>query len=560
MQILRHLSLRYSRRLVLLLVVAGFAAFASRPAQAVSGFEGTFEYAFDAPWRMEPSTGDDGQLEYGAIPIQLTIHDAMFSRFDDDPKGVPVSFGKFLRAIVREPGHSIDPGHARKYSLSDLEEIEMTKGYWSWPSGARPPEHAVYRKSSGDDPMPFADISQTSEWHALIWYEPKSKPEPGTWLHLEIEVRVGKPLSPIVLRNHVRVYFGDAPLPRFDQRWLYGDLHYHAQGTDNEGESAYNYRGVVRAMGAMGLDFVFATEHASDSEQIVDVDLDIKVDVDHLKFGYDVELHKRESRGGVLRDMSRERFDFNHGLLWGKNGVNRDAAFDGWRDRPPQGILSHGVVPQIFLGGELDVIPESRTKANIPYGNELIYRTDELLGGWLKDVRIHDKERLMTDLPFRFHFQHLLFSGQFQLNSGKPDRNELWEKRGDTFLIRDVQGLNEYFYGREHLVYFPKSSRRTVSVSTGEFTFEDTAFVSSSTGLYGGAQRRLAAAHSGKRAMLPEIEAKGFAFIAHHLNAPSGSPGPDGPPWSAHMLETAWRSPGILGLQFWNQEERISLP
>lgn len=38
--------------------------------------------------------------------------------------------------------------------------------------------------------------------------------------------------------------------------------------TDNEGESGYAYRNVVRALGAMGLDFVFATDHASNSVQI----------------------------------------------------------------------------------------------------------------------------------------------------------------------------------------------------------------------------------------------------------------------------------------------------
>jgi hypothetical protein len=49
----------------------------------------------------------------------------------------------------------------------------------------------------------------------------------------------------------VTVHLGETPLPRFDNRWLYGDLHYHSQGTDNEGEAAYNYRGVLRAMGAL---------------------------------------------------------------------------------------------------------------------------------------------------------------------------------------------------------------------------------------------------------------------------------------------------------------------
>ena len=56
-------------------------------------------------------------------------------------------------------------------------------------------------------------------------------------------------------------------MPRFnDARWAYGDLHFHGQGTDNEGEDGYSYRSVIRAMGAMGIDFVLASEHASDWE------------------------------------------------------------------------------------------------------------------------------------------------------------------------------------------------------------------------------------------------------------------------------------------------------
>src|SRR5262245_25887994 len=44
--------------------------------QAVSGMEGTFEFACDAPWRMEPTRNPDGTFSYGDIPIQITIHDA----------------------------------------------------------------------------------------------------------------------------------------------------------------------------------------------------------------------------------------------------------------------------------------------------------------------------------------------------------------------------------------------------------------------------------------------------------------------------------------------------
>src|SRR5919108_4023252 len=54
---------------------------------ALAGVEGTFEYAIDAPWRMEP----DKQMQYGAIPIQISIHDAMFAGLDNDPAGVPTT-------------------------------------------------------------------------------------------------------------------------------------------------------------------------------------------------------------------------------------------------------------------------------------------------------------------------------------------------------------------------------------------------------------------------------------------------------------------------------------
>ena len=42
-------------------------------------------------------------------------------------------------------------------------------------------------------------------------------------------------------------------------------------------ERAKGYRGVLEAMGAMGVDFVFATEHASNSKQIVDGDTSVGI-------------------------------------------------------------------------------------------------------------------------------------------------------------------------------------------------------------------------------------------------------------------------------------------
>ena len=180
----------------------------------------------------------------------------------------------------------------------------------------------------------------------------------------QLQLDIGSPF--LTLRNYARVYFAPAPLPRFDNRWLYGDLHYHSQGTDNEGEAAYNYRNVVRAMGAMGLDFVFATEHASSSGQWIDVDLNL----DLLKEGIGnwlsgdvdpIEEDDAPKLGGVLRDMDARRYAFNHEKIYGTKGVNREASLQGAPGRLPQSYLSHKVVPQIFLGGELD--DHSRSKS-----------------------------------------------------------------------------------------------------------------------------------------------------------------------------------------------------
>src|SRR5689334_16127674 len=44
--------------------------------QHLGGVEGTMEYAIDAPWRIEPHEVSRGVLEYGAIPLQVSIHDA----------------------------------------------------------------------------------------------------------------------------------------------------------------------------------------------------------------------------------------------------------------------------------------------------------------------------------------------------------------------------------------------------------------------------------------------------------------------------------------------------
>jgi len=331
------------------------------------------------------------------------------------------------------------------------------------------------------------------------------------------------------------VHLGEAPLPRFQGGWSYGDLHYHSQGTDNEGESAYNYRGAANAMAALGIDFLWATEHASASQQIVDVDIEAS---------YLTELRARATRG-VLRDMDSRRFKENTGYV---AQANLEAALRA-QTSPGTSMIYNHVVPQIWLGGELDVIPETSDLAHtkIPFGAGRFFDVDKsLCGGWkpelatcqgsISEVRSCDVRAVRTTTC---------------------DVNNLWVTAEDgTNLIRDVQGLNDFDFGRDHMVYLPDPSP-----PAGRDLF-----VPSYTGDYGGASRRLADTmpmidpRTGERVkgVLSEVEEKGGSvFLAHHWNAPSeGSVGPNGPPWTPSMLDKAFRSSAVLGLEFWNEDMR----
>src|SRR5262245_66089902 len=107
-------------------------------------------------------------------------------------------------------------------------------------------------------------------------------------------------------------------------------------------------------MGAMVMNFALAVEHASDSDQILDVDYD------GAKAVY--TWHVLEGTGGVLRDMDAQRFSFLLDQLWKGGSVNKVEALDGRASSgapaPPQNVLGHGAAPQIFLGGEVDALPE----------------------------------------------------------------------------------------------------------------------------------------------------------------------------------------------------------
>jgi hypothetical protein len=151
---------------------------------AINGLEGTFEFSCDAPWRIEPHKQADGSIEYGSIPIQISIHDAMYCAQDDVVFSLSelgrlrvhtnlTSLGKFRTVYISELGDGAP--RTRIYYLESLYEDETTRGDWNWPSDLDTPQHGLCRVWAGENPEPFRDVSSSSEWHASLWYEPRNK-------------------------------------------------------------------------------------------------------------------------------------------------------------------------------------------------------------------------------------------------------------------------------------------------------------------------------------------------------------------------------------------------
>src|SRR5688572_9620579 len=61
---------------LLILFCCVISALATR-AHALNGQFG-LEWSIDAPWRLEPAVGPDGQMRYGSIPIVITFADMNF--------------------------------------------------------------------------------------------------------------------------------------------------------------------------------------------------------------------------------------------------------------------------------------------------------------------------------------------------------------------------------------------------------------------------------------------------------------------------------------------------
>ena len=527
--------MNYCRNLICtVFMLFSFAAAAQEAvgtrSQAIASLEGKFEFALDAPWRIEPSANG-----YGLIPIQVSVHDVdlmwmdriFYSSVIGHEQPLPYdlgTLGQFQGIEVEEMFNG--QTQITAFDLTQIQEVEYTQGFWPAPPNTAVPVHRLCRVWSGETcGADFRNLQDKSEWHATLFYRPLQQ-TPGTRVNLVLRLKASRAggsnyfrhtrSDSFTLENRVNVHLAESPLPRFDPRWIYGDLHYHSQGTDNEGESAYSYRGVLYAMRALGLDFLFATEHASNSSQIVDVDIPITFSPSSTVRG--------------LRDMSAVRFA--HNLDW-LNQANRELPAAGGWTKPAQ----------MFLGGEVDVIPEITKDEQI--GSSVLFGNGQKYEYW----------KACGDIPYavglRFQggcTEYAFQNGVNVVSREKTARNlEVPVDNRTRFLLKDVQGKNEYqYFARQHLLHLPLNGQRR------------DAFVPSSTSKYGGATRRLVDLVRDDYGLNP----KGVFFLAHPLSAPTGSGygrlGPDIVPYSAAQLKDTFDSPQFLGLQIWNEDTHLS--
>ena len=529
--------------------------------QQIASVEGGVEAAIDAPWRLEPDFA--ATPVYPRIPIVVSIHDSSLQ----STQGPTVALGVFCEMAVREEGAAMSTDYFKADRLSEIERSDK------WPISSAPAaNHRLCRRWAGETCGPAdLDVGPSAEWHGTLLYSPHTQTA-GTDVHLTVQVRVARagdscgPAAPIVdnapfdrlglrqiyenvppsyvITNRLSVHLGEAALPRFDDGWVYGDLHYHSQGTDNEGESAYAYRPTLQAMRAMGLDFLFATEHASDSEQITDVNLIYLRNIvpdwvpgpihDWLEAIIDsIPLHE-ETRSYAARDMNRQRFTALRALLNDPPGVKviNDHTFPTGANAEVMKAPGAGRAARIFLGGEVDVVPEmsAREKAsgNILYGNGASY----LWRNCLLDTEILD----------------LIHEHTTSLFCPSPDALGELDPATGRYSVHDIQGLgDDSYYARQHMVYLPLDGTR------------DDAFVSGDTSQFGGAHEHLSDLVD--PSYFNTIVDKGYAFLAHPADGDTGTGitrlGPDLIPYSDVQLRTAFESPSILGLQLWNEDTRL---
>jgi hypothetical protein len=526
--------------------------------QEIASVEGGIEAAIDAPWRLEPDY--TSTPNYPQIPIVVSIHDSSLQ----STQGDTVALGQFCELTIQEQvGTSFVKQVLTRANLSEVERSDK------WPISSAPASnHRLCRQWAGTAcSAADLDVGPSAEWYGTFLYTPRTQ-TPGADVNLTVQARVaqvgaacGAPREGFwldapfdrfgpapegdsyLIVNRLSVHLGEEPLPRFDANWVYGDLHYHSQGTDNEGESAHAYRPTLQAMRAIGLDFLFATEHASDSEQITDVNLIYLRNIDipgYVPFNGDIEnfvesipLHE-ETRTYAQRDMSRQRFSALRALLNDPPGVKELSGHTFPTGANAEVMKVRGInrTPRIFLGGEVDVVPEmsasEKSRGTIRYGNNVEYN-------W--------RNCLLDN-----NLLQLLHEYTTSVFCPSPDALAELDPATGRYSVHDIQGLgDDSYYARQHMVYLPLDGTR------------DDAFVSGETSQFGGAHEHL-------RDLLDPnyfntMVGKGYGFLAHPANGETGTSlsrlGPDLIPYSDLQLRTAFESPSILGLQLWNEDTRL---
>lgn len=533
------------------------------------GPDNGIEWQIDAPWRLEP----DAAGNYDAIPLVITINDVSEQSTAPGSASDVRPFERFCGMYVIDRGRGPVGSPVTFFPPSAFHEIEGQRAWLAHDGGV--PEggagfHQLRRMwtSPPDDPADVLTISDWAEWNAVALYTPVVPRSPGEDIDLIAVARVSHTGTCYVpdlemtgaelmrqlddgrlsvhtfpsgggasyfLGEFLSIHLGEAPLPRFSDEWVYGDLHYHSQGTDNDGESGVSYRATIQAMKAMGLDYAFATEHASDSPQLIRATPYVVDDLPDLpyvpdwfgledwvkrkiiRFMNDAGVQGLATDFATLRDLSASRFAHLHGWLNEPGtGVNAEVGSTGGSDRRPQ----------IFLGGEVDAIPEmsaeDKLRGGFAYGQGRWYGVNEPCFGLPEELLLYTTWESQC-------------VGNLVTPSGDPAR----------WLIRDIQGTLGFEPARQHLVHLP---------ARGD---DPTAFVSSSTRTWGGASRRLTTI------LADDIQARdtGYVFLAHPVDAPSGNGpgrlGPDIVPYSEAQLMTAFAAPEVLGLQLWNEDARV---
>ncbi|MEO8019450.1 MAG: hypothetical protein ABI769_16690 [Pseudomonadota bacterium] len=519
-------------------VCAGFGLLLGLSSQASFGLGGQFgfEFAIDAPWRLEPVKGPDGTLTYGPIPITVIFDDAVFEIARPGVGGFvnldPIDIGRLREVRVVE--WIADQPHPQQpvttVSARQFREIER-KGPVS--TVTVEPDHDLCHPGPAQSCDDVLNISRSHEWHGAFWYTPKAPVTPGRNIHLEVTVITELPGGVYTRewKNYLVVHAGEAPLPRFADNWLYGDFHYHSQMTDNEGESGYSYRNVARALGASGMDFVFATDHASNSEQF-----------NIVKTPREFCADKSHDKCSEARDFNPNRFRVAKSLLYGNTGINTEIALEA-DTRGLARLRSANVLPQVYLGEEVDsqveISPGEFNEGLVHYGDGRTYAWPDA-GHCLEHSSAAD---------CRKKYSHAVDGAYVMLDEqGVPLQETVEDKLGVGTLNDVVQHFvpdgTQPAPSRQHLIYFPSSVSQN---SDG--------FIGSDTGTFGGASKRLGD-------VVGEVERGGVAFLAHPLDsAKPGGPGPDIIPYTDRELDIAWRSAAILGLQFWNENDRrVSAP